>query len=398
MEAFQMKKFFAIIALLGIGTLSVGSYTAYAREISESDCDACFRVTMEELLEEEDYDDAVIRAEKQTVYDMDENPLGYAYDFAVNGTEGFAMIIYDEQSGAYTASEVYLDGENPFRVCEGVPTYVTAMTYWDNGGQAYTDLLTGEQVPDTVVQSYSEIAYRNTNEGTVIVSGETITVNYVSKTVDEYKMANWYPHYLGGSNIPNGCAAVAGGNLLGYFDRYYDELIPNFTAGFIFSTVYLYNVEDENVIAAIETLYSDMGCTEEHGATLESFKSGMVTYCGRYGRSIAFTSCMSGGSFNYSYAIQKMKGGQPIALFLSTYNIESLEEGTDADYHHYGYSLGNHVMVGFGHRQIVYTLANGSQSTYRLLHVATGLGSLSNGYFNIDLNTNINDSYAVNIT
>lgn len=393
-----MKKFLAMITVLSMGALSFGTATAYAREISESECDACFRVTMEELLKAENYDDTVIRAAKQTVYDIDENPLGYVYDFESDGNDGFAMIIYDDQSSAYTASEVYLEGENPYRNCEGTPVYVTAMTYWESDGQAYSDLLTGEQVPDSVVQSYAEIAYRNTYEGGAIVTGETVTVTYASREVDNYKMSLMYPSYLGGENIPNGCAAVAGGNILGYFDRYYDALIPNFTAGRFLGSAYLYYNETQEVEDAIDVLYADMGCTSEHGATIDTFKSGMATYCGRVGRSVAFTSCMSGSNFNYNYAIQKMQSGQPVALFLITYNYATLEEGTNVDYHHYSYSTGNHVMIGFGYKQIVYTLANGSTATYRLMHVASGLANLPTGYFNTNLNTNINDSYAVNIT
>lgn len=393
-----MKKIISFCVSMTLATACAGSgIAALAQDVSEEDCDVCFRQTVTDLMGEEGYESTVLQAQKQPVYDIYANHLGYVYDFEAAGENGFAIIIYDENVGAYTASEVYMHGNNPYAHCAGTPLYITQMTYWSLDGGAYTDIPSGARVPDEVVDYYEEFAFTNTYEGGVQFTTETVSVVYTSRNKDEYTMATRCPDYIGGTNMTNGCAAVAGGNLLGYFDRYYEDLIPNHKAGTTFYGLFLYSGEDDYVHDAMYTLYSYMDISSEHGATEASFKSGMTRYCTEKGRSISFTSCMSGGSLNYATAVQKMKSGQPLALFLNTYNFASIEEGETTDYYYYHKYLSNHVMVGFGSSQITYTLSDGSTQINRLILVATGLTDLYSGYFNVNYHNNTMACYAVNI-
>ncbi|MDE7439874.1 MAG: hypothetical protein K2N23_05155, partial [Clostridia bacterium] len=189
---------------------------------------------------------------------------------------------------------------------------------------------------------------------------------------------------------------VAGGNIVGYFDRYYEDLIPNHEAGKVVSGYYLYNFGDTYVTQAINSLYNDMG-GDGNGITEAKFKSGLQKYCSRKGLSCDFTSLKSGGKLSYDSVKSSMKSGKPVALLLNTYNVCDLGFGTQKDYLDYMLFNSNHVMVGFGYRDTTYTLLNGSKSNYRFIYVSTGFGDPSDGYFNMDYNTNIVSAYGVNI-
>lgn len=395
-----MKKLFTLFTTLVLTLLCTCSgLAAFAVEISEDGCDRCFRETLTGLMDGEGYQSTVINAHKQPLYDIYANPLGYVYDFNASGEDGFAVIIYDDSVGDYTASEVFLHGGNPYRGCTAMCVYVTSMTYWELADGVFTDLSCGEQVPEEVVKAYEEIAFTNTFEGGVTYTTENVFISYVSKDYTYHPMAAMCPRFTGGYSIPNGCAAVAGGNLLGYFDRYYEDLLPNHSAGYMYYTVYIYNGEDSYVEGAIDELYSYMDITSEHGATVDSFKAGMKTYCSGKGRSVSFTSCKNGGALDYNLAVQKMQSGQPLAIFLNTYTVsEYFPRDNNEDYYYYYKFKSNHVMAGFGSREIVYTMSDGSTQTTQLICVATGLSVCTEGYFNVNFETNIIECYAVNIT
>ena len=173
-------------------------------------------------------------------------------------------------------------------------------------------------------------------------------------------------------------------------------MIPNHVAGEFKGEDYYYNFSDTYVTQAIKQLYSDMNGTE-NGISETNFKVGLQNYCSNKNLNCTFKSIKSNGSINYDMVKSSLKSGQPIALFLSTYNICRLGFGDQKDYHSYELYPGNHVMVGFGYRDINYTLTNGSKSNYKFIYVATGFVTQSDAYFNISYRTNINSAYAVNI-
>ncbi|MFT8029327.1 hypothetical protein ACMYLY_23660, partial [Salmonella enterica subsp. enterica serovar Enteritidis] len=57
---------------------------------------------------------------------------------------------------------------------------------------------------------------------------------------------------------------------------------------------------------------------------------------------------------------------------------------------------GSHAVVAFELREIVYTLANGSTTTNRLVKIATGYRDVAKAYLNLS-STAISDAFVVNI-
>lgn len=223
----------------------------------------------------------------------------------------------------------------------------------------------------------------------------SVTVNYETKDDDTFSMALKFPNFTYSAHLSD-CACTAGANVLGFYDRYDENLIPNHTAGTYLLGNFMYSSQDASIYELVSQLYFDMGTTSE-GTTVQEFKNGMTIYCNRQGKSISFTSCMKNGKFDYSLAQSYMKANQPVVLFCGGYNVASISTSEQSDKISYYESTGNHVMVGFGYKEISYTLANAAKVTYQYMTVASGVVTKSSGYYDINYKTNVNDAYAVNI-
>lgn len=253
---------------------------------------------------------------------------------------------------------------------------------------------TGVILSGLAFMSNPEVGYCDTPE-LIAATSSTTTISYVSKSTDSYNMASKPPRYTK-APYDSCCAPIAGANLIGYFDRYYEDLIPNHTAGIARGSTYTYNSEDSYITALVKELYTEMSTTS-NGTTLANCKKGLTSYCSDKGYSISFSSCMSGSSFSYSLAKSYMKSNKPIILFLSGYNVGTLSEGTNKDTVFYYTSSDTHVMIGFGCMQIDYTLSGGSTKTVQYISVSSGLVAKDSGLFNISYSGTINAAYAVNI-
>lgn len=229
----------------------------------------------------------------------------------------------------------------------------------------------------------------------IAATSSTTTISYSSKSTDSYDMVSKPPRYTK-APYDSCCAPIAGANVIGYFDRYYEDLIPNHTAGVARGSKYLYNDEDDYITALVKELYTEMSTTS-NGTTETNCKKGLRSYCSEKGYSVSFSSCMSGSSFSYSLAKSYMKNNKPIILFLSGYNVGTLSEGTNKDTVSYYTSSDTHVMIGFGCMQIDYTLSTGSTKTVQYISVSTGLKTNNSGLFNISYSGTITAAYAVNI-
>lgn len=253
-----------------------------------------------------------------------------------------------------------------------------------------------------VLTEQEPVKYRETTVATYNASPEagiTATqtnqvINYVSRSVSTKTLALRFPTYTY-SSAAGACACVAGGNALGFYDRYDENLIPNHTSGTAIGTTFSYSYEDEAVMAVIDQLYVYMG-TDSTGTTETGFIEGITKYCKEKNKTVTFTSCMSSGSFSYTLAKKYLEANQPIILFLSGYNVASISESSNKDTINYLESTANHVMVGFGYKEYTYTLSTGTQ-TLSFLSVASGIIERSSGLFNTNYKTKINDALAINI-
>lgn len=361
-------------------------------EIKEEECDRLFAATVNSLIDEAEVENGKIRALRKPLYDISVQPLGYVYEFSLKDSEGYAIIINTD--GNYVAQEVVPNAVSPYAESEGQCVYVGTMTYIEYADGVYTDAESGTIIPDEVVEILAEDALYG--DGGTISGSTMVTIDYKSKSEDYYLMALTTP-CNSSSPYVSACACIAGSNIVAYFDRYCPNLMPDYEPGYEYMGYYFYYGQTRAMTSVVTQLYSDMGTTASEGTTTQQFLNGMKKYANRAGYNFSYTSCMSGSSLSYSKVKSSMKNNQPVALFVSGYNVGFLEFQENSDSMGYILSTANHVMVGFGYREITYTYDSGKQETLNYIHVASGVGTRPDGYFNINYNTKINDAFAVSI-
>ena len=388
-----MKKHFLAVGLAVALSVAAAPVAISANaEVSLEECDKVFAATMNSLIDESDVENGRISATRKPLYDISGEPLGCVYEFSLKDSDGYAIVVNTD--GNYVVQEVMPDAVSPYAESEGQCIYVGSMTYLEYSDGVYTDAGSGTVIPDEIVEYLAEDALYA--DGGSITGSTTVTISYKSRTQNDYSMALSTPDYCT-SPYASSCACIAGANIVGYFDRYCPNLIPNFEPGYEYMGYYFYYGERSTITSVVTQLYSDMGTTASAGTTTAQFLSGMNKYASRAGYTFRYSSCMSGSSFNYSAAKSGMENNKPIALFLTGYNVAMISLHDNYDNIGYELSAANHVMVGFGYYDVNYTYDSGAQETFNYIYVASGAESKPEGYFNINYNAKINDAYAVSI-
>lgn len=226
---------------------------------------------------------------------------------------------------------------------------------------------------------------------------------YVGKEAQVYRINTSYPEFYNTNNsLTNTCANVAGLNIVGFYDRYYDNLIPDSTAGITRPTGFVYYPMGMNLSqkqAVIDYLYTSMGTnTVEPGTSQEDFEEGLATYVTSRSQNIAYESVMTGSSLDQTKYAAAFASGYPVALFLSNYNITIFTDMNGrVSVTQYNYT-GNHIMVAFGYEIVTYYDANDNVlREFTVMVVATGYSLLS-GYYMLGVSGTINAAEAVIIS
>ena len=388
-----MKKHFVAAGLvIALSIAAVPMTISASAEVKEEECDRLFAASVNSLIDESDVENGKINAMRKPLYDILVKPLGYVYEFSLKDSDGYAIIVNTD--GNYIAQEVMPDAVSPYAESEGQCVYVGAMTYLEYSDGVYTDAESGAVVPETVVDYLAEDALYG--DGGTVSGSVRVTIEYKSRSEDYYRMAFSTPSNTSSPYV-SACACIAGSNIMAYFDRYCPNLIANSEPGYEYLGYYFYHSVTSETTSVVVQLYSDMGTTASEGTTTQQFLDGMRKYSNRAGYNFSYTSCMSGSSLSYSKVQSSLKNSQPVAMFLSGYNVAELSENDGSDGVGYILSTANHVMVGFGYWQINYTYNSGAQETFNYIYVASGIDTRPTGYFNINYNTKINDALAIRI-
>lgn len=364
--------------------------SVFAQELDNDECDIVFRRNVSKLYEG-DENELIVSAEKEAVYDVDLQKLGFVYDFYANGRNGYAIVI--GTNGQYEAIEFFFDAKNPYASVEKEEKriYVTTMVYLSYKEETYFFLDKKTPVDDEILQKMKEIAFYADN---TVLSDESETVYFSNRSETKHELAKRHPGLVEVSGLSNACAPIAGGNLIQFWDRYKTNLIENYTPGTPIGNFYQYKEKSSTTDSVVAQLYVDMG-TSGSGTTISQFKNGISTYCTRKGYAATFISCMSGGAFSYTLAKQQLTAGRPLVLYLDTYTIAGINQSSGYDSITYKVGSGLHVMAGFGYKEVTYTFADGTVRQDKYIAVASGFNARKRGFFNINYNTQIDDAYAL---
>ncbi len=384
-----------IVALTSIYLFLTNIPVAYAMELDGNEYDQVFLKNIDGLAKDNYGTDIDLVAEKELLYDLNLNKLGYIYDFTVNNEHGYAIVI--NYTGEFEMAEVFFDAVNPYTIIgQAIRVYVTNMTYLYYDNQNYYLAKNDMLIDSESLKELKEMALYGIYDD---FTYENETISFTSKSEDAKDLAKRNPCLTDLDSFSNECVAVAGANLIQYWDRFCPNLIPNYTPGNELMGHYIYRGESAETNKLISDLYYDMGTNSNlAGTSIAQFKSGFEKYIKRNGSYIlTYSYCISSGKLDYNLAKRYIDSGEPIVLFLSGFNIVTLTNGDNSNSIRYTLSKYNHAMTAFGYKDITYTLTNGTQRNDKYLAVATGLKEFSKGYFHISYKTNIDEALAIKI-
>lgn len=259
-------------------------------------------------------------------------------------------------------------------------------------------LCTFSIVPDVKTERFFADGFN----GATYEGSSTEIVDFARKDDEEISIKGAVPKYFNAGTYRNTCANIAGAILLGYYEKNYDELIPDFKAARVIRDKVLFATQTDAVQKVIDDLYVKMDTNiGGNGTTVNGFQSGLRQYVNEKGRNINYTAFVSNENLNIEQYKESIKNNIPVVLFVSKYTMIPLTEIYQNDYSDkynkkiYG---GDHVLVAYGIREIQYYNGTGGliKSTI-LLMVATGYSQDALVYVQIDDRMRIIDGYSVNI-
>ena len=245
----------------------------------------------------------------------------------------------------------------------------------------------------------AEKTYADGFNGSTFLYTQNETVSYYRKVESETVIPSDIPKYY--SISANDCAPVAGTIVLGYFDRYFDELIPNFTAGIVIRDIYIYNPQNASVSEVINSLFDLMETNSSgSGTTISQFQNGLQQYVQSKNRTIEFES-VKNGSFSVGETTAAIREQIPVVIFVSGYALvdqDGITSSGNTDVYVKKIYGGAHTMVVSGIRTITYyNQYNVVVSQKILLRVSDGFSSGSTKYVMVYGFGNIDNAYSVNI-
>ena len=379
------KKILGILLALGIvsmSSLSMGPLIATKAE----GLDVADQSFLEFVLSDTDYE-GEIEYTYSPLYNEELEVNGRQYNFAVGDVEGYALLteIQGVSKTFFEIEELFYTRQSPFEECEGLPVYITHRVYLEYKDGTFYNVIDGSVVSDKIV---NEFAYKGFGYyGSSGFVEQVQTVNYSTKSTESYTIPYDLPNYFGRVNEVTGCANNAGACIIGYYDRFYEHLIPNYKSYVKVGNVVRYRTGTPEVFDLVEELYILMGTDVNHlGTTFAEFQDGMLQYVTNRGYTYSTTNVFTNGSFNIEKYKSSVQNGKPVALFMTGFALlNGITEAANRDIISSGYSRDSHVLVGCGYKIDKYYNLNGSmQDTRTYLKVASGSNIYGIGYLNIN--------------
>lgn len=225
------------------------------------------------------------------------------------------------------------------------------------------------------------------------------TISYTSKDETSIRFPYAVPYYYTNtSTYPNACGPVAGSIIIGYYDKTYEELIPNYTTYYTASG--RYRMMDSTYIpGVIGDLYTRMRTNvDDLGVSESDCLNGLSAYAQAAGRTMTYTSVKNGSSMNHTLCSSTLNAGTPLLLFCNTVTLYAIDETDNQDVWTALQSSSDHVVVAFGYRTIrYYNASNALIRTDYHIEVATGWPTNKSGYLYANDISWLNSGYAANI-
>lgn len=238
--------------------------------------------------------------------------------------------------------------------------------------------------------------YSSDFRGARIPEKYSSTVTYDHKESTSVEIEYGIPYYNLNS-LNNKCANLAGAVVIGYYDRFFENLFPNFKSYTQLGTYVKYKGNSAASDAVIDTLYdlmnTDLGKT---GTDFTGFNAGMRTYVENQGYTYGQQEVFSNDLKKYQVSVDAKK---PVVIFATGFSlIENMSEADGEDQMIVQKYKDKHVMVGYGYRVDKYYDKNNKLiDTYTYLTVYNG-GMQNKSIKYLWLNKDTTIDHAISIT
>lgn len=223
-------------------------------------------------------------------------------------------------------------------------------------------------------------------------------INYTSiEEVGPITTAGGCPAYKNISGLTNSCGAIAGAEIVAFYDKYFPDLIPNWVSYYTASGKY--RTQDTTIVPAlIREMYTLMRTNVDGvGVSRTDFIVGLTNYVSGNGHLVNFQNVMSGGTINYEQCKSAVDNNKVIVLFTSSTNVYDITVGNNQDIISTYNISGSHIMVIYGYYEAKYYNASGLFRSDKYLMVSTGLSSMPSAFYKPD-STTTQAAYIINIS
>lgn len=201
----------------------------------------------------------------------------------------------------------------------------------------------------------------------------------------------------------NACAPLAGLNIVGFYDRWYENLIPNYNPGMVFADGTYHYFPDMGSSATKNTfssLYSLMKTGVLGGTTSSNFKSGLNSYVSGAGHNISYLSFYSSStSVNLTMLAEAIRNNRVGLIMCSEYNFVSdiLYNDSFAHITKRNNAVG-HMMMVYGYRIITYYKDDAVIRRDTFLNVCSSYSTAEVGFMQLYDYSVINEALIVSIS
>ncbi len=223
------------------------------------------------------------------------------------------------------------------------------------------------------------------------------TVNYTRREESYIEVAYGVPRYTQRSAYPNSCGATAGAIVVGFYDKYYEDLIPNYKT---YVSTGKYKGNDYTYIPQLMgELYTLMRTNvDDVGVSETDCKNGLKAYVNNKGLSLTYNSVKGFNKINETTYQNAINNNKPVLLFCSKMDMYAVSISSNYDTVVKTTMEGAHVAVGYGMYIVKYYNGNTLFRTDKYLRVATGFAGLQDSYLKLDATDWCNAAYSVTIS
>ena len=229
-------------------------------------------------------------------------------------------------------------------------------------------------------------------------AGDVETINFASIDNVYIETPNRVPLY-DSNTLENACGPIGGGIVVGYYDKYFQNLIPNYTN--YLTTTGKYRPQDSTYVPAmLQEMYTLMQTNVvAPGVSEDECLDGLEAYVEGKGYSIRYRAVKPyNGTFSHTAYQNAINNGQPVILFCDTVKLVESSEYDTYNRIVVAQESQDHIIVGFGYQ--IYRYYNASGTNFRTdiyLAVATGWNLNKIGFVKINDDGWLDSGFAVEI-